>query len=138
MTRPAGRALVAAWREMDERQRFAWNKLITGEFRVGVSQSLVVRALAEASGHSTEAVAHRLMGDWQPTPEFWARLMAAESESPDLSRPYPFCLAYPLEGAVEELGRAARVAGGMEMGRHPRPIDPARRGRRSCGRAARN
>src|SRR5579871_531471 len=25
-------SLVAAWCEMDERQRFAWNKLITGEF----------------------------------------------------------------------------------------------------------
>ena len=62
---------------MDERQRFAWNKLITGEFRVGVSQSLVVRALAEVSGHSTEAIAHRLMGDWQPTPEFWRGLDGA-------------------------------------------------------------
>ena len=39
---------------MDEGQRFAWNKLITGEFRVGVSQSLVVRAIAEVSGISTE------------------------------------------------------------------------------------
>ena len=43
-------SLVSAWREMDERQRFVWNKLITGEFRVGVSQNLVVRALAEFSG----------------------------------------------------------------------------------------
>src|SRR5690242_15518571 len=32
-------SLVEAWREMDERQRFVWNKLITGEFRVGVSQN---------------------------------------------------------------------------------------------------
>ncbi len=96
--------LVEAWRAMDERQRFAWNKLLTGEFRVGVSQSLVVRALAETSGHSTEAIAHRLMGDWQPTPEFWQGLMAPSAAPGDLSRPYPFCLAYPLEGAVEDLG----------------------------------
>ena len=96
--------LVSAWREMDEGQRFAWNKLITGEFRVGVSQSLVVRALAEASGLSAEAVAHRLMGEWQPTPAFWAQLVAPEAGAQDLSKPYPFCLAYPLEGTVEELG----------------------------------
>ena len=96
--------LVAAWREMDERQRFAWNKLITGEFRVGVSQSLVVRAVAEVSGTPQEAVAHRLMGDWQPTAEFWRRLMAADAHDADVSRPYPFCLAYPLEGSAEELG----------------------------------
>jgi DNA ligase-1 len=43
-------SIVAAWRQMDERQRFAWNKLLTGEFRVGVSQNLAVRAIAQASG----------------------------------------------------------------------------------------
>jgi DNA ligase 1 len=96
--------LVLAWREMDEGQRFAWNKLITGEFRVGVSQSLVVRAIAETSGIAAETIAHRLMGEWQPTPDFWRRLTAADSADADVSRPYPFCLAYPLEGAVEELG----------------------------------
>jgi DNA ligase-1 len=89
---------------MDERQRFAWNKLITGEFRVGVSQSLVIRAVAEVSGATPEAVAHRLMGDWQPTAEFWRGLIAPETSDADVSRPYPFCLAYPLEGSVEELG----------------------------------
>ncbi len=97
-------SLIEAWREMDDRQRFAWNKLITGEFRVGVSQRLVVRALSEASGVPEEAVAHRLMGDWQPTPEFMRQLLAPETRDADASRPYPFCLAYPLDAAVEELG----------------------------------
>ena len=96
--------LVAAWHEMDEGQRFAWNKLITGEFRVGVSQSRVVRALAEVSGVSGEVVSHRLMGEWQPTPEFWRQLVDPETRDADVSRPYPFFLAYPLEGGVEELG----------------------------------
>ncbi len=99
--------LVSAWREMDETQRFAWNKLLTGEFRVGVSQSLVVRGLAEASGVNPEVMAHRLMGDWQPTAEFWAALTSSDTDGSDVSRPYPFCLAYPLESAVEELGNLA-------------------------------
>ena len=99
--------LVSAWREMDETQRFAWNKLLTGEFRVGVSQSLVVRGLAEASGVNAEVMAHRLMGDWQPTAEFWATLTAPEAGGGDVSRPYPFCLAYPLEQPAEELGDLA-------------------------------
>src|SRR5262249_1719515 len=81
--------LVEAWREMDERQRFAWNKLITGEFRVGVSQNLVVRALAEVSDVSAESIAHRLMGDWQPTPEFWKQLLARDAADEDTTRPYP-------------------------------------------------
>jgi len=99
--------LVAAWREMDEGQRFAWNKLLTGEFRVGVSQSLVVRALAETAALPAEVIAHRLMGDWQPGAEFWRQLLAPVTADADVSRPYPFCLAYPLEGAAEDLGDPA-------------------------------
>jgi DNA ligase-1 len=101
------RLLVEAWRELDEGQRFAWNKLITGEFRVGVSQTLVVRAIAETSGIAPEAMAHRLMGDWQPSAAFWRELMAHDTRDADVSRPYPFCLAYPIEGDVAELGDPA-------------------------------
>ena len=32
---------------------------------------LVVRALAEVSGIAPAVIAHRLMGDWEPTPDFW-------------------------------------------------------------------
>jgi len=101
------KALLHAWRQMNDRQRFTWNKLITGEFRVGVSQNLVVRALAETSGVSAAVLAHRLMGDWQPTAEFTAQLLTKEAPDADVSRPYPFFLAYPLEGPVEDLGPLA-------------------------------
>ena len=97
-------SMIEAWREMSDRQRFAWNKLITGEFRVGVSQNLVVRALAQASGVAANVLAHRLMGEWQPTADFATQILAKTTEDTDVSRPYPFCLAYPLEGTVEELG----------------------------------
>jgi DNA ligase 1 len=100
-------SLTSAWREMDERQRFVWNKLITGEFRVGVSQNLVVRAIAVASGLPPEIVSHRIMGDWRPTAGFWRQLVAPEIAVDDISRPYPFFLAYPLEGELEELGDPA-------------------------------
>ena len=60
-------------------QRFVWNKLITGEFRVGVSQQLVMRALAEVGGLTPAAIAHRLMGDWQPTPEFYRALVSPDA-----------------------------------------------------------
>jgi DNA ligase-1 len=97
-------SLVNAWREMNERQRFVWNKLITGEFRVGVSQNLVVRALAETSGVDSAVLFHRLMGNWDPTADFARSILAKEAPDADISRPYPFCLAHPLEGDVEELG----------------------------------
>jgi DNA ligase 1 len=100
-------ALVSAWSELSTRERFVFNKLVTGGFRVGVSQGLVVRALAEAAGLPAPVIAHRLMGQWEPTPEFFRALLAPEAGETDLSRPYPFCLAHPLPGSPEELGDVA-------------------------------
>jgi ATP-dependent DNA ligase len=97
-------SLLLAWRELDASQRFVWNKLITGEFRVGVFQKLVIRGLSKASGVKDAVLAHRLMGDWDPTPEFYRQLVLPETRDTDVSRPYPFFLAYPLEGEVQVLG----------------------------------
>jgi DNA ligase 1 len=96
--------LVGAWRELDRKERFVWNKLITGSFRVGASQRLVVRALAEVSGVDEGVIAHRLMGAWDPTPEFFLRLIEPDTRDADVSRPYPFFLAHPLEGEPSRLG----------------------------------
>jgi DNA ligase-1 len=98
--------MVRSWRELDSRERFVWNKLITGSFRVGASQRLVTRALAEMSGVPEGVVAHRLMGTWDPTPEFFQRLTAPDTSDADVSRPYPFFLAHPLEGEPATLGDA--------------------------------
>jgi DNA ligase-1 len=96
--------VLAAWAALDAGQRFVWNKLITGEFRVGVSQLLVVRALAQLSGLLADVVSHRLMGAWEPTPSFYASLIAPDAGDADVSRPYPFFLAHPLEGEPHALG----------------------------------
>jgi DNA ligase-1 len=100
------RVLIEAWRTLDGLERHVWNKLITGSFRVGASQRLVVRALAEVSGISDEVIAHRLMGTWEPTPELFARLLSADTRDADWSRPYPFYLACPLEQPPGALGDA--------------------------------
>src|SRR5688500_6239358 len=100
-------ALVSAWRELGGRERYVWNKLITGAFRVGASARLVARALSEVSGIPHEIVAHRLMGAWEPTPGLYERLTGADTGDADASRPYPFFLAHPLEGPLESLGDAA-------------------------------
>jgi DNA ligase 1 len=96
--------MVQSWRELDRRERFVWNKLITGGFRVGASQRLVIRALAEASGLDEGVIAHRLTGAWEPTSEFFRRLVAPDTRDADVSRPYPFFLAYPLEDDPAALG----------------------------------
>jgi DNA ligase 1 len=99
--------MVQAWRELDRRERFVWNKLITGNFRVGASQQLLIRALAQVSGVKEGVIAHRLMGAWDPTPEFFQRLMAPDTRDADASRPYPFFLAHSLESDLTTLGNPA-------------------------------
>ena len=93
------------WRALSRSEVFILNKLLTGSFRVGVSQSLVSRALAEVSGLEVSEIAHRLMGDWDADPEWYTRLIAPGEKSESNSRPYPFFLASPLEQDVTSLGQ---------------------------------
>ncbi len=97
-------ALHQAWSELDRTERLVFNKLITGAWRVGVSQDLVVRAIGKASGIASNVIAHRLMGDWTPSLEFYQWLIGPETDDANISRPYPFCLAHPLEGEPQNLG----------------------------------
>jgi len=99
-----GAAMRAAWAELGTTERLVWNKLITGSFRVGVAQSLVVRALAEVGGLPAAVVAHRLMGSWEPSAAWMRGLLAADAGQADASRPYPFLLAHPLEAEPATLG----------------------------------
>lgn len=99
--------VVQWWKELDARGCFLLNKLLTGELRVGVSSGLVERALARVTGLPRPVIAHRLMGTWQPGPKFWAVLNAPATEAGDRSRPYPFCLAAPLDADPEALGDVA-------------------------------
>lgn len=93
--------LLAAWFGLPSTsERFVFNKLITSAFRVGVSQRLVVKALSESSGIAEPVIAHRLMGEWQPTPAFFAALMSPDTLDADISKPYPFFLAYPVEDRI--------------------------------------
>lgn len=92
-------ALLDAWRQLDRGQRFVLNKLISGEFRVGVSAQLVTRALAKVGGLEPGVVAHRLMGDWSPSADFYGALLHPDAADADVSRPYPFCLAHPIDEA---------------------------------------
>ncbi len=93
-----------AWRRLGETGRFIFHKLLTGGFRVGVGNRLVIRALAEERGMEPAVVAHRLTGRWEPTPEWFQALTSAEALLPDPGRPYPFFLAHPLEGPASALG----------------------------------
>jgi DNA ligase-1 len=97
-------AVLSWWEELDAAQSFVLNKIITGEYRVGASSTLVVRALAQVAGVPQAAMAHRVMGDWAPTAEFFAGLREDRPAEESGSRPYPFFLASPLEQEASALG----------------------------------
>lgn len=97
-------AVLAAWAELGGTERFVFNKLITGGFRMGVSQKLMTRALSRATNKPEAELAHRLMGNWHPDETTWEALIEAEDASADASRPYPFYLAYALEDGPNDLG----------------------------------
>jgi DNA ligase-1 len=92
------------WGELSRDEVLVLNKIITGEFRVGVSATLVIRAVAQVAGVPQAVMAHRVMGDWAPSAAFFQGLLAPETTESDTSRPYPFFLASPLEQPVETLG----------------------------------
>ena len=97
-------AILEAWDSLGGAERFLFNKLITGGFRMGVSQTLMTRALSQATGIAEADLAHRLMGDWTPERTNFAALVLTNDPGADLSRPYPFYLAYQLEDAPAALG----------------------------------
>jgi DNA ligase-1 len=99
-------AVTDAWSRMNYSQRLVYNKLISGAFRVGVSQQLVVRALSQLSELPVDVITHRAMGEWEPTPEFFTSLLdphQGDDEAP-IARPYPFHLAHQIDGVPEDLG----------------------------------
>lgn len=97
-------AILKAWRTLNTAERFIFNKIITGSFRVGVSQKLMVRGLSKAFKLDENAAAHRLMGNWSPDETTIKELLFSENPDDDNSRPYPFYLAYPLENEPASLG----------------------------------
>ncbi|WP_020569327.1 ATP-dependent DNA ligase [Neolewinella persica] len=99
--------VVKAWEGMAYPERFVFNKLITGGFRVGVSQKLMMRALAQFEGQEENSIAHRLMGNWTPDNTTYEELIRSENPLDDVSRPYPFYLAYALESEPATLGDPA-------------------------------
>lgn len=97
-------AILDAWDQMDSTERLVFNKLLTGGFRIGISQKLMTRALARATGRDEADLTHRLMGNWTPLDITWETLIEAENPGSDASRPYPFCLAHGLDTAPDQLG----------------------------------
>ncbi len=110
--------LRTQWGMLAPEQRFVYFKLITGNFRVGVSRLQVTQALATVSALDPKRIAHRLMGytqiGRQPQAGDYRALVAPVDEGEEgaagtgsdagmAGQPYPFFLAHPFSQPVAEM-----------------------------------
>jgi DNA ligase-1 len=110
--------LRTQWNMLAPEQRFVYFKLITGNFRVGVSRLQVTQALATVSALDPKRIAHRLMGytqiGRQPQAGDYSALVAPVDEGEDgaagtgsdagmAGQPYPFFLAHPFSQPVADM-----------------------------------
>lgn len=94
--------LLKLWGTTKPEHWFLINKLLTGAFRVGVSERLVIKALAQATQQSESSWYQWLMGK---TDENFAELEAifkGEVSAAQTLKVTPFCLAAPVESAFFE------------------------------------
>ncbi len=96
--------ILDAWANMNKGERFVFNKLITGGFRIGVSQKMMVNAIAKIVNLDASVIAHRISGNWDPVTVSFEDLLSEHSTNIDHSKPYPFYLAYALEDELATLG----------------------------------
>ncbi|MEM1185938.1 MAG: ATP-dependent DNA ligase [Planctomycetota bacterium] len=90
-------ANLDAWTEgLTQTELFMVIKTLTGGMRIGVSRTLVERAIAAMVGVDQAVIARRLMGEWSPTEAFMHRVFSQDPADAERSQPYPFFLASPI------------------------------------------
>ncbi|WP_405351205.1 ATP-dependent DNA ligase [Nonlabens sp. Asnod3-H03] len=92
------------WLKLNYYERFVFNKIMTGGFRIGVSQKLMTRALSQATDINQDVLAHKLMGSWTGENTTFKELVYEDNEVAMRGKPYPFYLAYAVENEVSDLG----------------------------------
>ena len=95
--------ITSSWQQMDRNEKFVFNKLITGGFRIGVSQTMMVKALAKSVNVAASVIAHRISGNWNPAITTFENLLSETVAATDFSKPYPFYLAYAVDEDVTKL-----------------------------------
>lgn len=96
--------ILDSWNSLETQERFIFNKLMSGNFRIGVSNKMLVNALAKQSETDSNKIMHSIMGKWHPENISFNDLVQGALVNTDNSWPYPFCLAYALEADPASLG----------------------------------
>jgi hypothetical protein len=64
-----------SWQELGGEERFLFQKMISGHFRIRVDRSLIVCALSQRAEIPPSIIDDRLWADWQPVPADYLRIL---------------------------------------------------------------
>ncbi len=96
------------WANSNLNERYIFNKLITGSFRISVPQKIMSSAIAQVLNQNEYIIATILQSSWRPSITTFSQLFADTNDNNNVSRPYPFFLAgsyteeLPLLGPPED------------------------------------
>lgn len=96
--------IIAACEQLDAPERYLFNKLLTGGFRVDVSPSVITRALSETTGQDKATLALKLSEDWSPQTTTFHALIEANHAYAESGLPYPFCHSLLTDSQPTDLG----------------------------------
>lgn len=91
-TTPQKETIFSVWEKLGTRERWVFNKLLTGGFRPGISRKQLIEALALHTGLNKHAISLRLKQTWHPEDDTFESLFVAEQRSDELLKIYPFCM----------------------------------------------
>lgn len=96
--------VIHAWACLNQDERFIFNKLIIGGFKINVSQKTIAKAISLVIQKDENKVAHKLMSEWSPMTMTYQDLLINTDWESDASKPFPFYHTHYLDTPVEELG----------------------------------
>lgn len=99
--------VIKSWHQLNTTERFIFNKLLGGSFRLGVSSKTLINAFAKYFNLEAATITHSIMGDWDRTKVDFEGLIKGSYTEVHKSKPYPFCLAYALDKDLNDLGLIA-------------------------------
>ena len=98
--------LYKVWDILSTEEMLPFHKLLTGGFRMGVSKGNLCKALARVGGVEPAVIAQRIAGSWTCDDLSMEDILNPANEGiDDMNRPFPFCLASPLQEDTDGLGK---------------------------------
>ncbi len=79
---------LSVWKSLSTNERWLYNRLLLGNFRLSVSRDCLIGALSRVYDLPRSILSHRLIAEWNPTPERFDALVLGDSADGDVNRIY--------------------------------------------------